>query len=128
MVKQDEMEKFWHKLSLAYVTEASDDPDNPNGIVEHKLQWRSQSRFIVLCDDHTYILLISTELSDFMEVLDDRLAKSQQRQLAVGMVAKKVRKEGTPSDSPPPSDAPSWAVKDHAWSASMWHNITCTVI
>lgn len=53
MIKQDEMEKFWHKLSVAYVTEESNDPDNPNGIVEHKLQWRFQSRFIVLCDDHS---------------------------------------------------------------------------
>ena len=35
------MEKYWSKLSLAYVTEESDDPENPNGIIEHKLQWRS---------------------------------------------------------------------------------------
>jgi hypothetical protein len=46
VVKQEELEKFWHKLSLAYVTEESDDPDNPNGIVEHKLLWRSKSKFI----------------------------------------------------------------------------------
>ena len=52
-----------------------------------------------------------------MEILDDRLTKSQQCQLAVGMVAKKVRKEGTPSDSLPPPDAPSWALKDHAQNA-----------
>ena len=32
MVKREEMEKFWRKLSLAYVTEKSDDLDNPNGI------------------------------------------------------------------------------------------------
>ena len=46
MVKREEMEKFWHKLSLAYVTEESDDPDNPNGIIEHKLQWCSQSKLL----------------------------------------------------------------------------------
>jgi hypothetical protein len=46
ILKQEELEKFWHKLSLAYVTEESDDPDNPNGIVEHKLLWRSKSKFI----------------------------------------------------------------------------------
>ena len=55
-----------------------------------------------------------------MEVLDDRL--SQQCQLAVGMVAKKVRKEGTLPDSLPPPDVSLWAVKDHTWNASMWHN------
>ena len=37
------MEKYWSILSLAYVTEESDDPENPNGIIELKLQWRSQS-------------------------------------------------------------------------------------
>ena len=46
MVKPEELAKFWHKLSLSYVTEESDDPDNPNGIIEHKLLWRSQSKFI----------------------------------------------------------------------------------
>lgn len=63
-----------------------------------------------------------------MGVLDTRLAKTQQRQLAIGMVAKKVRKEGTPSDSLPPPDAPSWAVKDHPQVAGMSCNIiTCTI-
>ena len=37
------MEK-WNCLSLAYMTEESDDEDNPNGIVEHKLEWRSKSK------------------------------------------------------------------------------------
>ena len=69
------------------------------------------------------MIIISLELNDFMEVLEDCLAKGPQRQLAVGMVAKKVRKEGTPSDSLPPADAPSWALKDHPHqSASTWHN------
>ena len=44
-----------------------------------------------------------------MKVLDDRLSKRPQRQSAIGMVAIKVRKEGTPSDSLPPPGAPSWA-------------------
>ena len=56
-----------------------------------------------------------------MGVLEDPLAKGPQRQLAVGMVPKKVRKEGTPSDSLPPADAPSWALKDHP--QNMWHNV-----
>lgn len=39
------MEKYWKLLSLGYVTEESDDDDNPNGIIEHKLPWRSDSKF-----------------------------------------------------------------------------------
>ena len=39
VVGKAEMER-WKYLSLAYyMTEESDDPDNPNGIVENKLQW-----------------------------------------------------------------------------------------
>ena len=31
------MERYWQHLNLYYVTEESDDAENPNGIVEHKL-------------------------------------------------------------------------------------------
>ena len=44
MVTQSELEKYWKFLSLSYVTEESDDPENPNGITEHKLTWRSDSK------------------------------------------------------------------------------------
>lgn len=44
VVSKVEMEKYWKHLSIAYVTEESDDPDNPNGLIEHKLQWRSESK------------------------------------------------------------------------------------
>ena len=39
-----EKDKYWQYLSLAYVTEESDDLDNPNGLIEHKLPWRSESK------------------------------------------------------------------------------------
>jgi hypothetical protein len=39
------------------------------------------------------------------------------------MVAKKVRREGTPSDLLPPPDAPSWAVKDQPRIAGIQHNV-----
>ena len=42
-------------------------------------------------------LTVFIELSDFIAVLDNRLAKNH-RQLAFGMVAKKVKKEGAPSN------------------------------
>ena len=40
VVSSGEREKYWKHLSLMYVTEESDDPDNPNGLLEHKLPWR----------------------------------------------------------------------------------------
>ena len=39
------MERYWRHLNLDYVTEESDDAENPNGIIEHKLSWRSNSKF-----------------------------------------------------------------------------------
>ena len=91
--------KYWQTLSLLYITEESDDPDNPNGIIEHKLHWCSQSKFIneiSVITHNNSDLTVFVELSDFMAVLNNRLAKNH-RQLAFGMVAKKVRKEGAPS-------------------------------
>lgn len=36
--------KYWDQLNVACMT---DDPDNPAQLVQHKLPWRSQSKFIV---------------------------------------------------------------------------------
>ena len=44
-----------------------------------------------------------------MKILDDRLAKKQN--FTVAIVAKKVRKEGVPSNTKAPLDAQNWAVK-----------------
>ena len=43
-----------------------------------------------------------------MAALDGRLARKESH--PVGLVAKKVRKIGSPSQSLPPANAPSWAV------------------
>lgn len=43
VVKPSEM-VHWKQLALEYMTEESDDPDDGSAIVEHKLQWRSQSK------------------------------------------------------------------------------------
>lgn len=38
-----EMTFYWQYLSQGYMTEESDDPENPENIIQHKLTWRSQS-------------------------------------------------------------------------------------
>ena len=43
-----------------------------------------------------------------MNVLEERLLKKQPQ--PAGLVAKKVRKTGTPSTSTPPENAPTWAI------------------
>ena len=43
-VTKNEMDKYWKHLSIMYMTKESDNSDNPNGIVEHKLLWRSKSK------------------------------------------------------------------------------------
>lgn len=43
-----------------------------------------------------------------MVILDERLSKKETH--PVGIVAKKVRKNGPPSRSSPPQNAPTWAV------------------
>lgn len=48
MVTKTEMENYWQFLSLACVTEELDDPENPNGIIEHKLTWRSSNKLYFL--------------------------------------------------------------------------------
>ena len=44
MVSKNEMDKYWQFLNVNYMTEESDDPSNPNGIIEHRLPWRSESK------------------------------------------------------------------------------------
>lgn len=44
-----------------------------------------------------------------MKVLDARLLKKQPQ--PAGLVAKKIRKEGEPSKSAPPPNAPAWAIR-----------------
>ena len=43
MVKEAEIER-WQMLSYQYMTEESDAADEPNVIILHKLEWRSQSK------------------------------------------------------------------------------------
>ena len=91
------------------MTEESDDADDPNHIVFHKLEWRSESK-----DLYVYIVTIEISLriialNKYIKILDTRLSKIAARDVA-GNVAKKVRSLGESSLSSPPVDAPSWAV------------------
>ena len=42
VVSPGEMKK-WQGLSYLFMTEESDDPDDPNGFIVHPLTWRSKS-------------------------------------------------------------------------------------
>ena len=44
-----------------------------------------------------------------MKVLDSCLLKKQPQ--PAGLVAKKIRREGEPSTSAPPPNAPTWAIR-----------------
>ena len=50
------------------------------------------------------------ELNEFVQVLDACIALK--RQQTPGLTARKVKKEGKPSECLPPADAPVWAVKN----------------
>ena len=45
VVSKTEYERYWKFLSVEYMTEESDDPDDDNVIIERKLTWRSESEF-----------------------------------------------------------------------------------
>lgn len=49
VVTEKEM-KLWRAMSYSYMTEESDDPENPNNLVIHKLPWRSDSKYRFICD------------------------------------------------------------------------------
>ena len=49
-----------------------------------------------------------TELNEFMTVLDARLERKEPH--PVGLVARKVRKAGSPSKTLPPVNAPVWCI------------------
>ena len=91
------MEK-WKDLSLLYMTEESDDPDNPNGQVSWntnfygalKVSEQGGFNFVVL------VTFYPVELNDFVAVLESR-----EHKMPSGMVAKKVRRDGSPSRSVP---------------------------
>lgn len=91
------------------MTEESDDPDDSNTIIEHKLPWRSNSEcFLVVVVVFNTLVFIG--LNQYVELLEKRLNERVQKEY-VGIVAKKVRVCGVPSACKVPENAPPWAVK-----------------
>ena len=106
MVQEAEV-KHWKQLGIDYMTEESDDPTDPNAIIIHPLPWRSESEWVTI-----YLLdLISAifaELNAFFSKLDRRYDAKVKKD--GNTMAKKVRKTGSISDSPPPAGAPDWTL------------------
>lgn len=56
-MSEKEFSKYWKYIDVFYMTEESDDPENPNTIVEHKLSWRSRSKLVKLSLYRIFLLL-----------------------------------------------------------------------
>ena len=55
------------------------------------------------------VLKLILELNEYIELLDKRFSEKNHRE--AGLVAKKIRKLGSPSTSEPPTDSPTWAIE-----------------
>ena len=41
--------KFWDQVKVEFMTEESDDPDDPTAIVEHQISWHSKRTDLTHC-------------------------------------------------------------------------------
>lgn len=116
MVVRESETKFWQALSLEYMSEESDDPDDSNSLIVHKLPWCSlgKCRMCIYAKSHTFMsMLCNVELTRFMGKLDARYEEKIKKDGI--LVARKNRKVGSPSQSSPPSGAPGWTI-DPKWT------------
>ena len=60
---------------------------------------------------HVYCYCFAPALNKYIKILDNHISKLASTHELPGNVAKKVRVPGEPSQSNPPHDAPTWAVK-----------------
>ena len=58
VILSDELQ-YWDDLSLEFMTEESDDEDDFNCIIEHKLPWRSTGMSIILVTVYNVCILAS---------------------------------------------------------------------
>lgn len=108
--------KFWEQVEVEFMTEESDDPDDPTVIIEHWISWRSKRKDPVIYTDitkswnhylHTEIVLIHAVLSEFLDLLDKRYANKFSK-----MAGQWQRK--TEGLDPAPLHHPHLALK-HGW-------------
>ena len=65
-----------------------------------------------------HVSLLTSELNDFIQVLDDR-AKSVAQSAKHFIPKSKERKEGSDASTVPPTNAPKWSV-DQNWIEGMY--------
>ena len=58
-----------------------------------------------------------------MKILDDWFSNKQAKSPASELVAKKIRKEWSPSATVPPNDAPKWVIKINTGEHSNYYII-----
>ena len=58
--------KYWKDVSLEFMSEESDDPDNPNVLIIHKLPWRSKGNLSWPYNIIIVIIITSSELNQFL--------------------------------------------------------------
>lgn len=80
---------------------------------------RVSSVYCIMCHLEYLYYYMYIELDKFMEVLEQRFNVQQQKKPS-GIVPKKVRKVGEPSESPPPLGAPLWAIKKEFHNMGMY--------
>ena len=108
VVREAEM-KYWQELSVDFMSLESDDPDDSNSLIVHKLPWCSNSMFsIPVFASLICVTPICLGLTRFIEKLDARYEEKVKKEGI--LVARKTRKPGSPAKSDPPAGAPDWTV------------------
>ena len=105
--------KYWKDVSLEFMSEESDDPDNPNVLIIHKLLWRSKGNLSWPYNIIIVIIITCSELNQFLETLDERYEKKIKKEGV--LVARKQRRIGSTSVTIPQCSAPKWTV-DEEWA------------
>ena len=87
--------------------ESSDEDDK---IIVHHIPWRSPSKLILHNFKYFGLILIFSELDEFVQVLDQRNKESSESSKHYAAKAKE-RVYGSDAQTSPPVNAPKWAVE-----------------
>lgn len=115
MVVLETEQARWQQLGIDYMSEESDDSEDPQSIIVHQLKWRSKRQY-----DHSHnykhqvALPIQSYhstagLTDFLRQLDERY-EARVKKEGTAMV-RKIRKIGSSSCGSPTADAPAWLLE-----------------